>query len=193
MRAQWHPVCYHDDRWECGHLVSSRDWAWSRDQWEVGSRRPASHLWVRLTPVVDSGRMQVDLSGVLSSNTVATITDWRERFYSTMLPCILGSGPLRCYVQISLISAILWGDDSSIDKGAGGRAGNNGVLKNTPPIFNWILALRWPPNANEIYTKNMKCTCPTPAPTPAPTPEGPTPPIFNWLASGKMRRVKHVR
>ena len=30
------------------------------------------------------------------------------------------------------------------------------------PIFHWKLGLRWLPNANEINTKNMKCTCPTP-------------------------------
>ena len=29
------------------------------------------------------------------------------------------------------------------------------------PIFHWKLGLRWVPNANEIYTKNMKCTWPT--------------------------------
>ena len=30
------------------------------------------------------------------------------------------------------------------------------------PIFNWKLGSRWLPNANEINTKNMKCTWPTP-------------------------------
>ena len=29
------------------------------------------------------------------------------------------------------------------------------------PIFNWKLGLCWAPNANEIYTKNMKFTWPT--------------------------------
>ena len=29
------------------------------------------------------------------------------------------------------------------------------------PIFHWELGLRWLPNANEINTKNMKCTWPT--------------------------------
>ena len=29
------------------------------------------------------------------------------------------------------------------------------------PIFHWKLGLRWAPNANEIYSKNMKCTWPT--------------------------------
>ena len=33
------------------------------------------------------------------------------------------------------------------------------VLK---PIFHWKLGSRWLPNANEINTKNMKCTWPTP-------------------------------
>ena len=33
------------------------------------------------------------------------------------------------------------------------------VLK---PIFYWKLGSRWLPNANEINTKNMKCTWPTP-------------------------------
>ena len=28
-------------------------------------------------------------------------------------------------------------------------------------IFHWIPGLSWPPNANEIDTKNMKCTWPT--------------------------------
>ena len=31
------------------------------------------------------------------------------------------------------------------------------------PIFYLKTGLRWVPDANEIYTKNMKCTCPTPA------------------------------
>ena len=48
------------------------------------------------------------------------------------------------------------------------------------PIFQWKLGLPWAPNANEIHTKNMKCTWPT---------QKfciwyPTPPIFHWLASG---------
>ena len=30
------------------------------------------------------------------------------------------------------------------------------------PIFHWVLGLRWLPNANEIDTKNMKCTWPAP-------------------------------
>ena len=30
------------------------------------------------------------------------------------------------------------------------------------PIFHWKRGSRWVPNANEIYTKNMKCTLPTP-------------------------------
>ena len=38
------------------------------------------------------------------------------------------------------------------------------------PIFHRKLGLRWLQNAKEINTRNMKCTCPTPAPTPAPTP-----------------------
>ena len=29
------------------------------------------------------------------------------------------------------------------------------------PIFHLKTGLRWVPDANEIYTKNMKCTCPT--------------------------------
>ena len=36
----------------------------------------------------------------------------------------------------------------------------NGKLK---PIFHQKKGWRWVPDANEIYTKNMKCTCPTPA------------------------------
>ena len=31
------------------------------------------------------------------------------------------------------------------------------------PVFHWKWGLRWVPNANEIYTKKMKCTWPTPA------------------------------
>ena len=31
------------------------------------------------------------------------------------------------------------------------------------PIFHLKTGLRWVPDANEIYTKNMKCTCPSPA------------------------------
>ena len=34
-------------------------------------------------------------------------------------------------------------------------------LASLKPIFHWILGLRWQPNANEINTKNMKCTWPT--------------------------------
>ena len=49
------------------------------------------------------------------------------------------------------------------------------LAKIIKPIFHWKLGLRWLQNADEINTKNMKCTCPTPAPTP----EGPTPPIFH--------------
>ena len=30
------------------------------------------------------------------------------------------------------------------------------------PIFHWKLGSLWLPNANEINTKNMKCTCPMP-------------------------------
>ena len=30
-------------------------------------------------------------------------------------------------------------------------------------IFHWKWGSRWVPNANETYTKNMKCTWPTPA------------------------------
>ena len=29
------------------------------------------------------------------------------------------------------------------------------------PIFHWKLGLRWPPKANEINTKKIKCTLPT--------------------------------
>ena len=49
--------------------------------------------------------------------------------------------------------------------------------KNLKPIFQWKWGSRWVPNANEIYTKNMKYTCPTPA-------FCPRQPIFHWLASG---------
>ena len=31
------------------------------------------------------------------------------------------------------------------------------------PIFHWKWGSRWVPNANETYTKNIKCTWPTPA------------------------------
>ena len=34
-------------------------------------------------------------------------------------------------------------------------------LLHLKPIFHWILGLCWPPNANEINTKNIKCTWPT--------------------------------
>ena len=40
------------------------------------------------------------------------------------------------------------------------RIGDN--LCRVKPIFHWKWGLRWIPNANEIYTKNMKCTWPTP-------------------------------
>ena len=48
------------------------------------------------------------------------------------------------------------------------------------PIFHCKLGLRWLPNANEINTKNMKCTWPTPAPFVG----DPTPPIFHLVALG---------
>ena len=34
--------------------------------------------------------------------------------------------------------------------------------KTLKPIFHWKWGLRWLPNANEIYTKKMKCKWPTP-------------------------------
>ena len=54
-----------------------------------------------------------------------------------------------------------------------GNAPDARILPNTPsdkvhsmvlilkPIFHLKTGLRWGPDANEIYTKNMKCTCPT--------------------------------
>ena len=48
------------------------------------------------------------------------------------------------------------------------------------PIFHWILGLRLPPNANEISTKNMKCTWPTWKFCVW----NPTQPIFHWLVLG---------
>ena len=44
------------------------------------------------------------------------------------------------------------------------------------PIFHQKTGLRWVPDANEISTKNMKCTCPTQRPNA----RHPTPPIFHW-------------
>ena len=35
-------------------------------------------------------------------------------------------------------------------------------IRKLKPIFHWRWGSRWIPNANEIYTKNMKCTWPTP-------------------------------
>ena len=37
---------------------------------------------------------------------------------------------------------------------------NHYTIETLKPIFHWKLGLRWLPNANEIDTKNMKCTCP---------------------------------
>ena len=37
------------------------------------------------------------------------------------------------------------------------------VVSSLKPIFHWKWGLRWVPNTNEIYTKNMKYTWPTPA------------------------------
>ena len=48
------------------------------------------------------------------------------------------------------------------------------------PIFHRKLRLRRLPNANEINTKNMKCTCPTQRPNT----RDPTQPIFHWLTLG---------
>ena len=36
-------------------------------------------------------------------------------------------------------------------------------MRGIKPIFHWKWGSRWVPNTNEIYTKNMKCTWPTPA------------------------------
>ena len=38
---------------------------------------------------------------------------------------------------------------------------NQYFVYSVKPIFHWKLGLRWVPNANEINTKNMKCTWPT--------------------------------
>ena len=35
------------------------------------------------------------------------------------------------------------------------------LTEKVKPIFHKKTGLRWVPDANEIYTKNMKCTCPT--------------------------------
>ena len=48
------------------------------------------------------------------------------------------------------------------------------------PILHWKLPLCWLPNANEINTKNMKCTWPTSVPCVG----DPMPPIFHLLALG---------
>ena len=37
-----------------------------------------------------------------------------------------------------------------------------GICLGIKPIFHWKWGSRWVPNANEIYTKNMKCTWPMP-------------------------------
>ena len=44
------------------------------------------------------------------------------------------------------------------------------------PIFHQKTGLRWVPDANEISTKNMKCTCPTQRPNARDL----TQPIFHW-------------
>ena len=48
------------------------------------------------------------------------------------------------------------------------------------PIFHWERCLRWLPNANEMDTNNMKCTCPTQDFCVG----DPTQPVFHWLALG---------
>ena len=48
------------------------------------------------------------------------------------------------------------------------------------PTFHWKLSLRWPANANEMDTNNMKSTWPMPALRVG----DPTPPIFHLLALG---------
>ena len=53
------------------------------------------------------------------------------------------------------------------------------------PIFHWKLGLRLVPNANEINTKNMKCTWPTQDFCVG----DPTQPIFHWLALGLCVRA----
>ena len=54
------------------------------------------------------------------------------------------------------------------------------VCDTPKPLFHWKSRSHWLPNANEIDTNNMKCTCPTPAPRVG----DPTPPIFHLLALG---------
>ena len=51
---------------------------------------------------------------------------------------------------------------------------------NYKPIFHWEWRLCWLPNANEMDTNNMKCTCPTQNFCIG----DPTQPIFHWLALG---------
>ena len=48
------------------------------------------------------------------------------------------------------IVSVLQGDVTCVD------------METLKPIFHWKLGSHWLPNANEINTKNMKCTCPTP-------------------------------
>ena len=62
------------------------------------------------------------------------------------------------------------------------------------PIFHLKMGLRWVPDANEIYTNHMKCTCPTQRPNA----RDPMQPIFHWgFASGQtqiylfLHRDKH--
>ena len=54
------------------------------------------------------------------------------------------------------------------------------MFDSVKPIFHWKRGSRWLPNANEINTKNMNCTCPTRAPTLGDS----TQPIFHLLAFG---------
>ena len=54
------------------------------------------------------------------------------------------------------------------------------VCSGLKPIFHWKWGSRWLSNANEIYTKKLKCTWPTQEICVWDL----TPSIFHWLASG---------
>ena len=70
--------------------------------------------------------------------------------YSVFSSIFTGPLPGECAVNLRLFNESKWRREM-------------GLLGTVKPIFHWKWGSRWVPNANEMYTKNMKCTWPTPA------------------------------
>ena len=85
-----------------------------------------------------------------SESHVTSPTLWREK-WRVFMWAVKGWG-------------IVWSDALHVKEGQIYKKEKLGLLgsgQSLKPIFHWKLGLRWLQNANEIYTKNMKCTWPT--------------------------------